>query len=79
MLKLNCEQATRMMSESQERKLGTTERTVLRMHTWICSGCCNFGGQLGFIRQAMKGFAAHADDGDDAAGGGGKRPPPGGV
>jgi hypothetical protein len=54
---LNCEQATRMMSESQERDLGVSERTVLRMHKWICSGCRNFGGQLGFLRQAMKGFA----------------------
>ena len=56
---LNCEQATRMMSESQERDLGMSERTVLRMHKWICSGCRNFGGQLGFLREAMKGFAAH--------------------
>lgn len=79
MLKLNCEQATRMMSESQERQLGTAERTVLRMHTWICSGCRNFGGQLGFIRQAMKGFATHADEDDGAAGGHDKRPPPDGV
>ncbi len=78
MLKLNCEQATRMMSESQERQLGTAERTVLRMHTWICSGCRNFGGQLGFIRQAMKGFATHADDGGGAAGGDDKMPPTGG-
>lgn len=79
MLKLNCEQATRMMSESQERRLGTTERTVLRMHTWICSGCRNFGGQLGFIRQAMKGFAVHADEGGEPDGASDKSPPPGGV
>lgn len=78
MLKLNCEQATRMMSESQERKLGTAERTVLRMHTWICSGCRNFGGQLGFIRQAMKGFAVHADEGEGPDGASDKGPPPGG-
>lgn len=57
MLKLTCAQATRMLSESQDRDLGTAERTVLRMHTWICSGCRNFGGQLGFLRQAMRGFA----------------------
>jgi hypothetical protein len=59
MLKLSCTQATRLMSEGQERALSTSERTLLRMHTWICSGCRNFGGQLGFIRQAMKGFADH--------------------
>ncbi|MBI2734827.1 MAG: zf-HC2 domain-containing protein [Aquabacterium sp.] len=70
MLKLNCEQATRMMSESQERPLRPAERTVLRMHTWICAGCRNFGGQLGFIRQAMKGFAAQADDDHNAPPGG---------
>lgn len=62
MLKLNCEQATRMLSESQERSLRPAERTVLRMHTWICASCREFGGQLGFIRQAMKGFAARQDD-----------------
>lgn len=67
-IKLSCEQATRLLSESQERELGTSERTLLRMHTWICTGCRTFGGQLGFIRQAMKGFAVHegsADAGQD--------------
>jgi hypothetical protein len=76
---MNCEQATRLLSEAQDRQLGTAERTVLRMHTWICSGCRNFGGQLGFLRQAMKGFAARpgelpASDGDDDL-----PPPPGPV
>lgn len=58
---MNCEQATRLLSEAQDRRLGTTERTFLRMHTWVCSGCRQFGGQLGFIRQAMQGFAARED------------------
>lgn len=78
MLKLNCEQATRLLSESQERDLAMSERTMLRVHTWICEGCRNFGGQLGFIRQAMQGFAAREGDAglpkDEDAG-----PPPGGV
>lgn len=78
---MNCEQATRLMSEGQDRSLGAGERTVLRMHTWICSGCRQFQGQLGFIRQAMKGFAqreggpeadpAGADDAGDGKGPGG--------
>jgi hypothetical protein len=78
---LNCEQATRLMSESQERELAVTERTVLRMHKWICTGCRNFGGQLGFLRQAMKGFADRTGEpwpdgaeGDDDGG-----QPPGGA
>lgn len=77
MLKLSCEQATRLLSQAQERELGASERTLLRMHTWICTGCRNFGDQLGFIRQAMKGFAAHDEPGDATArGGDGDGPPP---
>ncbi|TAK97082.1 MAG: zf-HC2 domain-containing protein [Aquabacterium sp.] len=80
MAMMNCEQATRLLSESQERDLGVSERTMLRVHTWICEGCRNFGGQLGFIRHAMKGFAARegSESGlplDDDAGG----TPPGAV
>ncbi|MDO9237121.1 MAG: hypothetical protein Q7U28_13945 [Aquabacterium sp.] len=58
---MNCEQATQLLSESQDRDLAMSERTLLRVHTWICTGCRNFGGQLGFMRQAMKGFAEHDD------------------
>ena len=81
MLKLNCVQATRLLSESQDRELGVSERTVLRVHTWICSGCRTFGGQLGFLRQAMKGYAAHeGEPWSDAASqdAHGDEPPPGG-
>lgn len=84
--RLSCAQATRLLSESQERALGTSERTLLRVHTWICSGCRNFGDQLGFIRQAMKGFAAHesapgdgADAGDAAGKDSANGPPPDAV
>lgn len=60
---LNCEQATRLLSEQEDRALGVGERTRLRMHTWVCESCRNFGGQLGFIRRAVKGFASRADEG----------------
>jgi predicted nucleic acid-binding Zn ribbon protein len=59
---MNCDRATRLMSESQDRPLTPTERTTLRMHTWICEGCRNFKGQVGFIRQAMKSFAQRQGD-----------------
>ncbi len=60
---LNCEQATRLLSEQEDRALGVGERTRLRMHTWVCISCRNFGGQLGFIRRAVTGFASRPDDG----------------
>ncbi|WP_290902733.1 zf-HC2 domain-containing protein [Aquabacterium sp.] len=78
-----CDEATRLLSEAQDRSLGAGERTVLRMHTWICSGCRQFGAQVGFIRQAMKGFAdrndGHENDdgGGDGSGDGDRRGPPG--
>lgn len=68
-----CDEATRLLSDAQDRKLGAGERTVLRMHTWLCSGCRQFGTQVGFIRQAMKDFADRSGDldaphaGDDGA------------
>ena len=52
-----CDEATRLLSEAQDRSLGAGERTVLRMHTWLCSGCRQFGAQVGFIRQAAIGDA----------------------
>jgi hypothetical protein len=57
--KLQCNEATLLLSEAQERQLALGERTVLRMHTWVCSSCRNFGEQLGFIRQAVRSFADH--------------------
>lgn len=57
-VRLTCDEATRLMSEAQDRALQTGERTVLRMHTWMCSGCRQFEHQLGFIRQAMTSFAS---------------------
>lgn len=60
-LTLSCEEATRLLSEGQDRPLGATERTVLRMHTWVCSGCRQFGHQLGFVRRAVHSFAQRED------------------
>ncbi|MDI1257924.1 zf-HC2 domain-containing protein [Aquabacterium sp.] len=68
---MNCDRATRLMSESQDRPLTHGERTSLEVHTWMCVGCRNFRQQLGFLRRAMQSFAARHDDDDE--------PPPGRV
>lgn len=36
---LSCKEATRLMSDSQDRRLALSERVTLRLHTLICSGC----------------------------------------
>lgn len=59
---ISCKEATRLLSQAQDRDLGVGERTVMRMHTWVCVGCRNFGQQLGFLRQATRAFARGEGD-----------------
>ncbi|UUO23733.1 zf-HC2 domain-containing protein [Colwellia sp. M166] len=47
---MNCKQATRLLSDAQERKLTLKEKTTLTMHTAMCSACRNFGKQMESIR-----------------------------
>ena len=54
---LNCKEATRLISESQERKLSLLEKIPLKFHVMMCSGCKNFSKQVPFLSQAMRTFA----------------------
>lgn len=53
---LSCKDATRLLSEAQDRKLGLSERMSLEIHLAICHGCNNFGKQMRFLRQACRDF-----------------------
>lgn len=50
----SCRDATRMLSEARERRLGLGERIGLRLHLMLCTGCNNFRKQLDFIGSAMR-------------------------
>ena len=54
---LNCKEATRLISESQERELSLLEKMPLKFHVMMCSGCKNFSEQVPFLSQAMRAFA----------------------
>ncbi len=54
---LNCRNATRLLSESQERALSLKEGMSLKMHVTMCSGCRNFGRQLHLLRQIARTYA----------------------
>lgn len=54
---LNCQSATRLVSEAQERRLSVPEKMGLNVHLMMCSGCRNFSHQIPFLRQAMRAFA----------------------
>ena len=59
---LNCRQATRLISESQERPLSLQEKLTLKMHTLMCEGCKNFSLQVPFLGKAMRAYAKGADE-----------------
>ena len=62
---MNCEKATRLISESQERTLSLTETINLKMHVMMCAGCKNFSLQVPFLSKAMKAYAKGFDEGRD--------------
>lgn len=51
---LSCEQATRLLSERQERGLSFGEKTSLTLHTAMCSGCREFGRQVISLRELIR-------------------------
>lgn len=64
---MNCREATRLMSESMDRKLSAPEQLSLRLHIVICSGCRNFRGHMSAMRQIAQAYVrrANADDTPD--------------
>lgn len=59
---MNCQQATRLISESQDRALSLSEKMSLKMHVLMCAGCKNFSLQIPFLSQAMKAYAKGFDE-----------------
>jgi len=59
---LSCKDATKLMSQSQDRKLSLMERISLRLHLMMCSGCRNFNEQMAFLRHASRRFVSAFKD-----------------
>jgi Putative zinc-finger len=55
---LTCKEATELMSQEQDRRLGFFERLGLRFHVAMCSGCRNYGRQMDFLRRACRAHPA---------------------
>lgn len=51
---LTCKQASRLVSERQDRKLNWHERVGLRLHLWICNNCLRFEKQIQYIQHAVR-------------------------
>ena len=50
---LTCKDASQLISERQDRKLGLRERLGLRLHLWVCKSCRLFEQQMGQLRRAL--------------------------
>lgn len=53
---LNCRDASRLISQRQDRPLGFRARLALRLHLWMCVSCRRFARQIDLIRLALRGL-----------------------
>lgn len=53
----NCQHATRLMSDSQERTLSFKESVVLKMHLMMCSSCRHFGKHMNILHDTLQEYA----------------------
>jgi hypothetical protein len=51
---LSCREATRLLSEGQDRPLQFRERASLRLHLAMCASCRRFCRQLDVMRLALR-------------------------
>lgn len=56
---LSCEEASRLLSEKQERKLSLKESAELGLHLTICSGCRQLDKQFSNLRSMIRSSKDH--------------------
>ncbi|AQQ67649.1 hypothetical protein Mag101_08365 [Microbulbifer agarilyticus] len=62
---MDCKQATRLLSEQQERNLSRREKLALKFHVFMCKACRNFGQQMGTLRDLARSYAKGEDNGSN--------------
>jgi hypothetical protein len=63
----SCRKVTRMMLDSERRKLAWHERLALRLHVMACDNCNRFRRQNEVIRTALARWRARGDEPGDGA------------
>jgi hypothetical protein len=53
---IDCKQATRLISQTQDRPASGWEAVRLRWHLAVCVACTRFDRQVAFMREAMRRF-----------------------
>jgi hypothetical protein len=62
LLNLNCRNATRLVSDQQERPLDALERTGLAIHLMGCGNCRRYRAQIQMLDQLCKATADARSD-----------------
>jgi hypothetical protein len=62
---LTCKEASRLVSESLDRRLRLTELIGLRVHLLICEACARFAAQMRFLRRVCARAAGDESVGPD--------------
>lgn len=52
---ITCEEASRLVSDRLQRRLGLRERTALRLHLMLCDGCRRFVAQMRWLQRYLRG------------------------
>ena len=61
-LRLNCKEASRLLSQAEDLKLPLLERVALGLHVRACDYCTHFSRQLAFLRKAMQAYPGPASN-----------------
>lgn len=56
--KINCEEASRLISAGLDRELSPPARATLRLHQSVCAACKRFEQQMLLLRRALRGLSA---------------------
>ena len=51
---LTCKEASRLVSQGLDRRLGPWDRLRLRLHLAICDACTAFAKQMALLRRALQ-------------------------
>lgn len=51
---MSCRQASELVSQGLDRKLGAGQRFALGLHLGICRSCARFNRQLELLRRALQ-------------------------
>lgn len=54
MLRISCQEASRLLSQREDQPLPLRERLVLRLHLAFCDACSNVARQFEALRGAMR-------------------------